>query len=176
MWIFLLLIAVPLTEIGLFIWIGDEIGLWTTLAIVVATALLGAVTLRRQGLQTFQKLSNLRADQEAPIVLIEGLLIAAAGLLLLTPGFLTDTIGFLFLIPPVRVAIARRAAARAVVYAARGMEARASQGEPSAASPHSSDPPHAEPRPSAVRRPDPAPRRSDAEDATVIDDDPTRST
>lgn len=159
MWLFLLLIAVPLTEIALFIVIGDRIGLTATLAIVLITALLGAVTLRTQGLQTLNKMGALRADQEAPVVLIEGLLIAAAGLLLLTPGFLTDSIGFLFLIPPIRGALARRAVAKAVVYAARGVSPGA-------------------PRPGA--RPDADPRRAgrgdadrgrrDIEDATIIDE------
>ena len=34
-------IAVPLIEIALFIVVGGEIGLWPTLAVVVATAVVG---------------------------------------------------------------------------------------------------------------------------------------
>lgn len=169
MWLFLLLIAVPLTEIALFIVIGDEIGLAATLTIVVLTALIGAVTLRRQGMQTFSKLQTLRADEEAPVVLIEGLLIAASGLLLLTPGFLTDTIGFLFLIPPVRTALARRAVSSAIVYAARGAPPRGgAEPRPGPSDPFSADPRARRHPPAEPGAPTSGP--DDIEDATVIDE------
>lgn len=177
MWIFLLLIAVPLTEIALFIVIGDEIGLSATLAIVLVTALLGAITLRTQGMQTLKKLSALRADEEAPVVLIEGLMIAAAGLLLLTPGFLTDSIGFLLLAPPIRHALARRAVAKAVVFAARGVGAGSGPSHPHHRASGPSTPPGGRqdasaPGGDAGSRGD----RGAVEDATVLDESgPDRS-
>ncbi|MBL4863326.1 MAG: FxsA family protein, partial [Rhodobiaceae bacterium] len=48
--IFLLFVLVPIAEIALFIEVGDVIGLWPTLGIVVATAFLGTGLLRAQGL------------------------------------------------------------------------------------------------------------------------------
>ncbi|SVE29021.1 uncharacterized protein METZ01_LOCUS481875, partial [marine metagenome] len=49
-YILLAFIAVPLIEIAVFLQIGDVIGLWWTLAVVVATAIGGTLMLRSQGL------------------------------------------------------------------------------------------------------------------------------
>ena len=47
--LFLLFILVPPIEIGLFIAIGGRIGLWSTLGIVLLTAVIGANLVTRQG-------------------------------------------------------------------------------------------------------------------------------
>ena len=44
-------IAVPLIEIGIFIQVGDTIGLWPTLFIVLLTAIVGTALVRSQGAQ-----------------------------------------------------------------------------------------------------------------------------
>ncbi len=106
MWIFLALVAIPIVEIALFIEVGGLIGLWPTLAVVVFTAVLGAVLLRAQGFAAMAKLQESLAhggDPRGPLV--HGAMILAAGMLMLTPGFFTDAIGFLLLIPPVRSAL-----------------------------------------------------------------------
>ncbi len=104
--LFLLFVAVPLIEIALFIKIGGAIGLGWTLAIVLATALLGTWLIRTQGAMAMmdlrRSLNELRDPSEP---LAHGAMIIFAGALLLTPGFLTDSIGFLLLFPPVRNAI-----------------------------------------------------------------------
>jgi len=114
MWLFLVLVAVPIIEIGLFIQLGGFIGLWPTLAIVVATALLGSLLLRTQGLSTLEELRRSTETGQNPAgPLAHGALILVAGLLLLTPGFFTDSIGFLLMVPPVRAVLIRWVAARA---------------------------------------------------------------
>ncbi len=116
MWLFLALIVVPLIEIGLFIEVGGLIGLWPTLAIVVLTALLGAVLLRRQGLAAIGQLDQRMRQGGDPLgPLVHGLLILVAGIVLLTPGFFTDAIGFALLVPPVRSALIRHLGKRIVV-------------------------------------------------------------
>lgn len=113
MWLLLAFIAVPLIEIGLFIEVGGLIGLWPTLAIVLATALAGSWLVRRQGAAALMRLRGslheLR-DPTAPIA--DGAMIILAGALLLTPGFFTDTIGILLLVPAVRAGVLRLLAAR----------------------------------------------------------------
>lgn len=98
-----LFIAVPLCEIALFIAVGSRIGVLATIAVVVLTAVAGAILVRRQGLATLQRA---RADMEADRIpagpMAEGLAILFAGALLLTPGFLTDAMGFVLLIPALR--------------------------------------------------------------------------
>jgi UPF0716 protein FxsA len=99
-------IAVPLIEIGLFIQVGEAIGLWSTLAVVVFTAILGTWMLKRQGFNTLQKFQNeLGTDVLPAHTLFDGICLLAAGLLLLTPGFFTDVIGFLLFVPGFRAVI-----------------------------------------------------------------------
>lgn len=105
MWLLFIFIAIPVIEIALFIQVGGLIGLWPTLAIVVATAILGTHLVRGQGLSTLSKLqSNFSILQDPTEALVHGAMILFAGALLLTPGFFTDAIGFLLLTPAFRIA------------------------------------------------------------------------
>ena len=114
MWLFLVLVVVPIIEIGLFIELGGILGLWPTLGIVVLTALLGSLLLRTQGLSTLEELRQTAETGQNPAgPLANGALILVAGLLLLTPGFFTDSIGFLLMIPPFRAVLIKWIAARA---------------------------------------------------------------
>jgi UPF0716 protein FxsA len=96
-------IAVPLIEIGLFIQVGDAIGLWPTLLIVLLTAIVGTALVRSQGTQVVHALQgSFQAMKDPTEPLAHGAMILFAGALLLTPGFLTDAFGFLLLFPPFR--------------------------------------------------------------------------
>lgn len=98
-----LFLLVPLLEIYLLIKIGGEIGAWPTVALVVATAVIGAALLRWQGISTLMRVRQSLDRGELPaLAMLEGLLLLIAGALLLTPGFFTDTVGFLLLVPPLR--------------------------------------------------------------------------
>jgi len=125
MWIFLALIVVPLVEIGLFIKVGGVIGLWPTIAIVIATAVIGSALLRMQGLAALGELREKldRGGNPGP-TLAHGALILVAGVLLLTPGFFTDTVGFLLLVPPVRAMLIARMADRIVAQSVHVHTAR----------------------------------------------------
>ncbi|MCF6273187.1 MAG: FxsA family protein [Rhodobacteraceae bacterium] len=121
MWLFLILVAVPIIEIGLFIQLGGFIGMWPTLAIVVATALIGSILLRKQGLSAMEDLRRNAETGQSPVgPMANGALILVAGLLLLTPGFFTDSIGFLLMVPPLRALLIKWIAIRAQIkiYAA----------------------------------------------------------
>ncbi len=98
-----LLLAVPIVEIAVFILIGDQIGVFYTLAMIFVTAVLGSILLRIQG---FQIIASIRAETAKGRIpgrdLGNGAMILVAGILLLTPGFVTDGLGFLLFIPPIR--------------------------------------------------------------------------
>lgn len=114
--LFLLFLAVPLIEIGLFVQVGGAIGLWPTLAIVVATAFLGTWLVRQQGALAMSQLrQSFGALNDPTEPLAHGAMILFSGALLLTPGFFTDAVGFALLIPPVRSAVFRYFAARVKV-------------------------------------------------------------
>ena len=106
--LFLVFLAVPLAEIYLLIQIGSVIGAGWTIALVVGTALLGAVLVRTQGVSTIRRVQqNMERGQLPAMDLLEGLALLVAGALLLTPGFFTDAFGFLLLTPPLRRAAIR---------------------------------------------------------------------
>ena len=54
-YLFAVFLAVPLIEIGLFIVLGQAIGLWPTLLGVVVTALIGSAIIRLQGLSLISR-------------------------------------------------------------------------------------------------------------------------
>ena len=120
MWLFALFVAVPILEIALFIQVGGWLGLWPTLAIVVATAFLGTVLVRRQGLaqlRAVQASLDRLSDPTRPLA--HGAMILASGLLLLTPGFFTDALGFALLVPGVRDWVMRTVRSRIQVKSFR---------------------------------------------------------
>ncbi|MGS2719486.1 FxsA family protein [Paraglaciecola aestuariivivens] len=106
--LFLLFAILPIIEIAILINVGEQIGGWYTVAIVVLTAFVGARLVKQQGLNTLtqaqQKMqSGIMPGQE----MAEGLLLVIAGVLLVTPGFITDGIGFLLCLPMTRPLIAK---------------------------------------------------------------------
>ena len=107
----LLFIAIPVAELYLFMTLGKEIGLWPTLAIIVATAFLGAWLTRMQGARAMARFQKATAEGRLPHEeVLDGVMILIAGVVLLTPGFLTDAVGFALLIPPVRGLLRKRLA------------------------------------------------------------------
>jgi UPF0716 protein FxsA len=116
MWLLLVFIAVPLIEIGLFIQVGGWLTLWPTLAIVLATGIIGTHLVRQQGLKVLSELRGSMSQMRDPLSpLAHGALIVLAGVLLLTPGFFTDAIGFLLLVPALRQSLITFVAARVQV-------------------------------------------------------------
>jgi UPF0716 protein FxsA len=103
-----LFIVVPVVELYVIIQIGELIGLWPTLALLLADALLGSLLLRHQGRGAWRRFNEAIAQRRFPgKEVADGLLIAIGGTLLLTPGFLSDIVGAIFLIPPTRALVRR---------------------------------------------------------------------
>lgn len=101
----LALIALPLIEIALFVWVGGRIGVWPVLALVILGALVGIGVLRGR----MARLPELaRAGTDPGALLAGGAMTALGAFLLILPGFLTDALGLALLLPPVQRAIARR--------------------------------------------------------------------
>ena len=102
-----LFIVVPIVEIWAIIEIGSLIGVWPTVALLIADAVLGSLLLRHQGRGAWRRFNQALTERRFPgREVADGLLIAIGGTLLLTPGFVTDIFGLILLIPPSR-AIAR---------------------------------------------------------------------
>lgn len=102
----LLFTLVPAVELALLIEIGRRIGTLPTLALIVATGVLGAALARHQGIGVLRRIQAELDEGRLPAgALIDGVIILIAAALLVTPGILTDAVGFLCLVPVTRKGI-----------------------------------------------------------------------
>lgn len=102
-WLILLFTVVPAVELALLLAIGRSIGLWPTLAIILATGILGGLLAKSQGLRVVRRIQeDLAAGRPPAYGLLDGLLILVGGLLLLAPGIITDLLGLVLLVPVTR--------------------------------------------------------------------------
>jgi UPF0716 protein FxsA len=100
---FLIFVAIPLLELALLIKVGQSIGFWSTMAIIVVTAAIGVAVMQSHGIKTMQRAQESLAEGKTPVdSVIDGTFVLFAGLLLISPGLITDLLGLLLLIPPVR--------------------------------------------------------------------------
>jgi UPF0716 protein FxsA len=114
--LFLLFAILPILEITLLIQVGDVIGGWNTVAIVIVTAFLGAYLVRQQGLSTLLTAQQKMQSGSLPgQEMVEGLLLVIAGVMLVTPGFITDIFGIILCLPITRPRIAKGLLKRLVV-------------------------------------------------------------
>lgn len=105
-WLALIFLVVPLVELVFIIQVGQVIGPWYTVALLLAVSVAGAWLVKREGLSVIRRFRRqLEAGSIPGRELVDGVLILFAGALLLTPGFLTDAFGLLLLTPPVRAVI-----------------------------------------------------------------------
>jgi UPF0716 protein FxsA len=117
--LFLLFIIIPIIEITVLIQVGQAIGTWYTVGLVLLSAFIGVNMLRHQGLSTLMRAQQRLDRGEVPgQEMAEGIFLAVGGALLVTPGFVTDVIGFSCLIPGVRRALIRPLMRRFIVVAA----------------------------------------------------------
>jgi UPF0716 protein FxsA len=107
-----LFIVVPIAELAVLIQIGQLIGVWWTIALLVADAILGSLLARSQGRLAWRRFNDaLQAGRAPAREVVDGVLVLFGGALLLTPGFLSDVLGIALLLPPTR-AIVRRVLVR----------------------------------------------------------------
>jgi UPF0716 protein FxsA len=105
----LALLVVPIAEIFVIIQVGQVIGGWPTVALLIAESALGAWLIKREGRRAWNALQTSFQTGKMPgRELADAALVLVGGTLLLTPGFLTDIFGFFFVLPFTRP-LARRA-------------------------------------------------------------------
>lgn len=99
----LLLAAVPFLEIALLIKVGQAIGFWPTLLLIVLSASFGSYVLYAQGFQVLGRaMATIQRGKSPMAPVIDGIFILLAGVLLIMPGFLTDAAGLALLVPYLR--------------------------------------------------------------------------
>jgi len=108
----LLFVVLPVIEIYVLIQIGQAIGAWWTVLLLIADGLLGSWLMKREGGRALAALREALNDGRMPArELADGALILVGGTLLLTPGFVTDIAG-LFCVLPFTRPLARGALTR----------------------------------------------------------------
>lgn len=100
--------VVPLVELYLLLWLGDLMGFWPTVGLVLLTGVIGATLAKLEGLRVLGQWQSALAEGRVPEAgVLDGILVLVGGVLLVTPGVLTDVFGFCLLLPPTRKVLAR---------------------------------------------------------------------
>jgi len=106
--LFTAFIVVPLIEIYVLIQVGQVIGPWWTILLLILDSLFGTWLIRREGGKAWLALRVALESGRMPArELADGALILVGGTLMLTPGFVTDAVGILLILPFTRP-VARR--------------------------------------------------------------------
>ena len=101
--ILLSIILIPIIEIYLLINIGSKIGAFTTIFLIITTAVVGVYYAKYEGLKSLKSgFSHLSNNQLPTYEMLSGAAIAFAAVLLIIPGFFTDLFGFLLIFPITR--------------------------------------------------------------------------
>jgi UPF0716 protein FxsA len=94
------LLVVPILEIYVIIQVGQAIGGWPTVALLLVESALGAWIIKREGRRAWNALVEATQTARMPgKELADAALVLVGGTLLLAPGFITDIFGFFFVLP-----------------------------------------------------------------------------
>ena len=105
----LLFLLTPIVEIYVIIQVGQLIGGWQTVILLLVESALGAWLVKSEGRRTWDALRRTLSSGRLPgRELADAALVLVGGTLLLTPGFVTDVFGFFCVLPFTRP-LARRA-------------------------------------------------------------------
>ena len=126
-------VVMPLVEIYVLIQVGQVIGPWWTILLLIVDSVLGGWLIKHEGRRAWLALTTALNSGRMPAKeLADGALILIGGTLMLSPGFVTDVFGILLILPFTRP-IARRLLTQVVskrLLAAGGVTVRGHQGPP----------------------------------------------
>ncbi|WP_244928192.1 FxsA family protein [Nocardioides sp. W7] len=101
--LFVLFVVVPLAELYVLIQVGQVIGAWWTILLLVLDSILGTWLIRREGGRALSALRTALESGRMPArELADGALLLVGGTLMLSPGFVTDLFGILLILPVTR--------------------------------------------------------------------------
>jgi UPF0716 protein FxsA len=113
-----LLLALPFVDMVLLFELSQRFGFLRVLAVVLATGVVGAYLVRREGRSVLEKLQTSVTAKEVSRNVLEGGVLLLGAIFLLTPGLLSDVLGVLCVLRPSRE--------RLTVYVAEKLEKSAS--------------------------------------------------
>lgn len=101
-------VVVPLVEIWVILQVGQIVGPWWTILLLVLDSMVGAWLIKREGGRAWQALRTALQDGRMPArEIADGALILMGGTLMLSPGFVLDLVGIVLILPFTRP-LARR--------------------------------------------------------------------
>jgi UPF0716 protein FxsA len=100
------LLLLPVAELAVMIWVGQWIGVWETIALLLMVSFLGAWIVKRQGAGAWRRIRDeLGVGRIPTTAILDGALLLTAGVLFLVPGFVTDIAAVVLLLPPTRALV-----------------------------------------------------------------------
>ena len=97
---FLAFTIIPLTELFILIYMSGIIGTALTVVIVVITAIIGTILVKKSGKEVIENLQKaMRMQASLSDAILDGAILIVSGVLLITPGFFTDIFGLLIHTP-----------------------------------------------------------------------------
>jgi len=101
-------LVIPIVEIYVLIQVGQVIGAWWTVLLLIADSIFGSWLLKREGIRAWRALQTALTEGRMPgKELADAALIVFGGTLMITPGFVTDLVGLVAILPFTRP-VARR--------------------------------------------------------------------
>lgn len=101
-------VLIPLVEIWAILQVGQLVGPWWTIALLVLDSMIGAWLIKREGGRAWAALREALQHGRMPArELADGALILIGGTLMLSPGFVLDLAGIVLILPFTRP-VARR--------------------------------------------------------------------
>ena len=93
----------PILEIVVLIRVGQVIGPWWTILLLVLDSIVGAWLIKREGRRAWQALrAQVETGRMPAKELADGALVMLGGAFMLSPGFVTDALGILLILPVTR--------------------------------------------------------------------------
>jgi UPF0716 protein FxsA len=98
--LFVAFLVVPIVEIYVLIQVGQVIGAWWTVVLLIADSVFGSWLLKREGVRAWRALQAALTEGRMPArELADAALIVFGGTLMITPGFVTDAFGLIAILP-----------------------------------------------------------------------------
>ena len=105
-YLFFIIIFLPFVEIYTLIVVGNYIGAFNAILLIILTGIIGLYLLRNQGISSLINLrSNPKGFDPTADNILKTLFTPIGGFLMLIPGFITDFLGLLILLPLTRIFI-----------------------------------------------------------------------
>ena len=103
-YLFFIIIFLPFVEIYTLIVVGNYIGAFNAILLIILTGIIGLYLLRNQGIMSLINLrSNPKGFDPTADNILKTLFTPIGGFLMLIPGFVTDFFGLLILLPLTRI-------------------------------------------------------------------------